>query len=342
LKKTKPLTIFWIDDEKERKKQAEILEITLEKQKPNGGPTPNVVFLTLPKWSDFLEKGDYQEDSVDLFLVDYLLLVKGLHRGGGLSVSGGIREHFPEIPIYIFSAKDVPYIVKDLADHILTLKEVQRSPIPLYFGAFYYRLIRMSPRRSAQDLLKLLEAPEMDHKRIVLTLPENIKDSLSSRAKRPRFTTIEFARWVRQTLLKIPGFLFDSLYSATKLGITEEVFLEQSSTFKKARYDGVFAKTNPELWWNSKLREIVYETAIDKKLDCDTSDLRKLAPALFTLQSSKLSKCAVCGERYPETVGINKDDDEDYRPVHYKCSVPHPKRTRILYFEEPRQFSLEE
>ena len=340
------IKIVWVDDEPSHEEDARTLESRRKELE--------IEFISPLKFEGFLEK---HEDGVDLFLVDDKLILRGettstSFNRRGLSVAAQFREKFPEIPIYLFSAYKEKGIyttlaeaAESLADDILDLKTIQRKGHDiLYHDAIDYRRIRGSRRESVDSLFSLLYAPEDDRERIFFALPESLKNGLSpqSETKLSYGNAIAFAKWTKRTFLKLPGFVYNSLYSATKLGITEDAFKDLASEFEDANYIGVFAKTSPKLWWDFKLRKIIFQLANEKLPEDDTTDLRILTPKLFSLDESQTSKCIVCGERYPETVGINKDDDEDYRPVHYRCSDPHPTKARVLYFEEARQFSKKE
>lgn len=326
------IKIVWIDDESSHMEDAKTLGSKRKELE--------IKFISPLDFEDFLKK---QEDGVGLFLIDDQL--RG--RSVGVGIAGKIREKFPEIPMYLFTAYPREYGIstalaeaaKSLGDDVLDLKTVQREGhVILYYDAIDYRRIRESPREEIDALLSLLKAPEEDCKRIISALPESLKKGLLTCSDG---NAIAFAKWVKRTFLKLPGFVYNSLYSGTKLGITKKAFQDLASQFEEARYDGVFAKTRPKLWWDSKLAKTIFQLASEKLPGDDTIDLRRLTPKLFSLDESKMSKCIVCGERYPDTVGINKDDEEDYQPVHYKCSKPHPTKTRVLYFEEARQFSIE-
>jgi hypothetical protein len=336
-----PIKIIWIDDDPNHKEDAKNLE--------NKRKELEVIFVSPLKIDTFLER---QVGDVDLFLIDDRLnyILESFNRRG-LSVAAQIREKLQEIPIYLFSAYREEGIFttlaeasENLSDYILDLKKIQREGHNiLYYDAIDYHRIRESQRESVNTLLNLLNAPEDDHKRIISALPESIKRGLSPQSEKIRSAgnVLAFSKWVRGIFIKLPGFVYNSLYSATKLGITDKTFLNLSSEFESAKYTGVFSKTSPNLWWLSGLRDKIFQFAQEKKPDLDTADPRILTPALFSLDESQISKCIVCGEKYPDTVGINKDDDEDYEPVHYHCSVPHPAKTRVLYYEEARQFSME-
>lgn len=333
--------IVWVDDDENN---LEITQNLRSKRKEL-----RIEFISKSnEFEDFLAK----QNDVDLFLVDDQLTLQSdsPFNRRGLSVVAQIREKFPEIPVYMFSAVKVEggiytalaEAAESLADNILELKEIQRRGHEiLYYDSLDYRKIRETSRESVKALLKLLNAPDDDHARIISALPESLKKGLSPKSKTARAegNAIAFAKWVKRVFLKLPGFVYNSLYAATMLGITEEAFHSLEHKFKEARYSGVFEKTSPNLWWGSSVRDVVFRISCAKEPESGTTDLKQLTKQLFRIRQSQISKCAVCGENYPETVGINKEDETDLKPVHYRCSIPHPTKTRILYFDEARQFS---
>lgn len=341
------IKIVWIDDEAIHEKDARNLEAERKELE--------IDFVDPSGFEDYLKK---LEEDVDLFLVDDRLIRRdvGASRSfgrRGLSVAAQIREEHPEIPIYLFSAYPENYGIytalaeaaKSFADEIVAWKTIQREGHDLlYHDAMDYRKIRRSPRSSVYSLLNLLNAPENDHKRILAAFPESLMEGLSpiSEKESAEGNAIAFAKWAKRIFLELPGFVYDSLYSATKLGITEKTFKDLESKFEDARYNGVFAKTRRKLWWDSKLRARIFHLAGEKLPSEETTNLQELTKKVFSLHESKVAECVVCGEKYPDTVGINKHDEEDRQPVHYRCSEPHPTKSRMLYFEEPRRFPKEE
>lgn len=333
------MKMMWIDDEPEHEDIAKNLEYKNEALK--------ILFVNPEKF----EQRASEVPSIDIFLIDDRLQ-KTISRelGGGISFAAKIREQSPETPIYMFSAiKDetgihgnLAQVSENLADSILDLKKIQRSGHNLiYFDAEDYLKIRESKRESVEELLYLLNAPEKESERIVLALPENLKNGLSSPSTTDDVTgnSIAFSKWVKQIFLEFPGFVLDSAYASVKLGLTRETFLEKSSIFKDAKYSGIFSRSlEDDKWWDLLLKNIIFELAIEKISDLEETDPRKISRILFDLDNSNIPRCVVCGEEYPDTIGLHKDNDEIKEPVHYRCSVHHPKKTRMIYFDEIRQF----
>lgn len=294
----------------------------------------------------------------DIFLVDFFLdQVKGKNNERfnqrGLAVGGWLREEEPERPIYVLTEKPInnkkgiftseAQAAKTFFDKILTFREVQeRGHDILYYDALDFRLIRESMRNNLNALFQLLKTPERVKERLKLVLPEELRSGLSSlgSTKRPRGNAIAFAKWVREILLSVPGFIYNELHASTYMGMSIEYFKRKrvSSKLETARYCGVFARTNPPLWWVSELDDILFSNPKAQKTG--KTNPWEVAPIVFGIPEEEKTKCTVCDGLFPETVGINLKDDTDLRPVHYRCSIPHPEKKRELYFDEPRGFEV--
>lgn len=348
----KKVEVLWIDDElTDHSEDARNLEHTRKG-----------LHISMVHPTDFYSRLAELEDKKrmsDLFLVDYFLdMVKsekgddGKYEHRGLTVAGKIRELEPERPIYVVTQRvrkrDGIFVSEAQAakmsfDRILTFKQVQRDGHDiLYYDALDYRLIRESPRNRLNTLFELLKAPELVMERLRLVLPSELRDGLvpSHSAKGSEGNAITFAKWVRETFLSTPGFVYDEIHAATHLGMNVEAFGKILPKLKKAKYAGVFHRTNPSYWWISGLDEIVFSKPVARKV-AETCPW-KVAPVVFKISKREWAKCVVCKGTYPETVGMNRDDEEELRAVHFSCSVPHPKMKRVLYFDEPRQFRKKE
>ncbi|MCL5962684.1 MAG: response regulator [Chloroflexi bacterium] len=293
----------------------------------------------------------------DIFLVDYYLnqyanVDEHKYAYYGLTIAAQIREHYPEYPIYLVTEHATEngeakldewrQAAKASFDRILTLKIVQRSgQSVLYNDALYYRSIRELPRGDPKQLLTLLKPTDAESEdRLRLILPSELRNGLGRQGSAASGgNAVTFARWLREVLLAVPGFLYDDLHTSTHLGMALERFSELSDRFKQARYSGIFARTCEPLWWVSALDNILFSSRKARK--AVGSRPWEVAPAVFGIPDQERSKCAVCGAFHPETVGVNLEDANDLRPVHFRCSQPHPNKKRELYFDEPRAFRLQ-
>lgn len=347
LKTAKNVEILWVDDEvAEHGEDARNMESVRKELK-----------VTIVHPGNLQSTLGTLKKMPDLFLVDYFLdELEGdnnrKYEQRGLAVAGKIRELEPEWPVYVVTNKGnkkegILFSEAQAAiasfDKILTFKEVQREGHDiLYYDALDYRSIRDAPRRDPKAIFKLLEAPDNIKDRLRLVLPNELREGLSpSRAlKYPEGDAISFAKWVRLVLLSIPGFLYDELHAATYLGMKADFFRRIYSKLKRAKYSGIFSRTNPSLWWVSKLNDILFSSAKAQK--SDRTNPWEVGPIVFGLTDAQQAKCVVCNKSFPETIGIDLKDDKNLKPVHYRCSIPHPAKKRELYFDEPRAFELKD
>jgi hypothetical protein len=79
--------------------------------------------------------------------------------------------------------------------------------------------------------------------------------------------TPQIARWIRNTVLRYPGIVYDELTSATRLGLSLDSFKEPrvQSYFEQAVYTGVFSALN-QCWWRGRLFYLAQELVLKHKL----------------------------------------------------------------------------
>ena len=340
--------ILWVDDEiEDHKEDAKNLETAQEGLK--------IIIIHPNQLLDLFNDMSEKERIPDLSILDYFLDQvesgdQGKYKQRGLSAAGVIREMDPEQPIYVVTQQNrkvdgIFYSGSRAAiftfDRILTFKELQRNGHNILFNdAIDHRKIRQSPRRNVNSMIDLLKAPMDDYNKIKMVLPEELRYGLSPRRGRlsPDGNAISFSRWVNREFLITPGFLYNQLYVSTYLGMTTDYFNKIATRFKKAQYQGVFSNTLPPLWWASEVRSIIFSNPKSHKIS--QTNIWEVAPILFKIPKSEFSRCAVCNDILPETVGTNVHDDLDARPVHYRCSQPHPNKRKVSYFDEQRSFEI--
>jgi len=347
------LLIVWIDDNEEgHKPDADNLQEKMMKFNKN-------VKVSFYHPKAFTRKIEEKED-IDLFLVDDKLNRYGFegerYSGKGISYIGLIRENYPDAPVYIFSAEsesliytDLAYISEREADAKLTYDKIQDiGHMILYYDALDYRKVRNTISEGLDKLIDLLNPPNIEKEKIRDLLPEILKTSKFQgvRTEAVEGRSIGFATWVRKTLMKRSGFLYDLLYSSTSIGMTTEAFKERIEKFKPALYGGIFSKMSMDrLWWKALLFDIVVNKAKEKKEKEDKekqlpSDIRKLSVYAFDLEEHDIAKCAGCKGKFPDTVGINPQDGTK-KPVHYRCSGENPDYTKMLFFDDLRIIKTE-
>lgn len=335
------ISLIWIDDDKNHKKDAEYI-------------MKKCANLEI----SFFHPTEFDPDkkSADLFLLDDRLYQhendnnqKSKQRG--LTLAADIRVVFPEIPIYIFTNEffeqgifgTLSLATEGLADEKIFYKNIQRSGFEiLYNDAIDYKKVRSIEKLNYKQLLKLLNPPEGINDDLYNALPEPLKEGLrpANDEEKPDGNSLFFGKWVKRILLTYSGFLYDSLFAATSVGLPEEKFLKIGD-FKQALYDGVFSKPRKPLWWKGKLTSILIDKAQKSMKINDIGNPFSIAEKAYNLREEEQLRCAVCKEKYPETVAFNKDDESDRQPVHLSCSEVDRSKENKLFFEEIRYFENE-
>jgi len=281
--------------------------------------------------------GKIKESNPELILVDFKLTKPkdGVLVGiSGASLSTALREKFQEIPIVLFTRRSVfkieryPSRILSNLDEIIYKSDVFREE-GKYLDFLYELAIGFEKLRNAQpknwiNLLKLIKAPESDYDSLKLSNPPitSGKEWLISEA----------VDWIRNIVLKYPGILYDSIHSATFLGISENAFLSDSiqKFFIDAKYSGVFTPVEGR-WWKSKLQEIAESIMNEKERDLLTYEGFPSAWERTNNTSIERSKCIFSGESPAEWVCYILK-----RPVMIKYSLPYKPDSRPSIMDEAR------
>jgi len=302
--------------------------------------------------------GPYEIDTIstndaDIFMIDYKL---GQHpplnhdpafQYSGVSISMMLRDISKArgIPIYLVSriiegkhTNSKP----ELVDRCIARSTVasEGSHI-LYNDAIDYRKIRAAEKDSIDALVNLLKAPSADREQVISALPKDISNGMKDAGHIATGSTpseITFGKWTTFDLLGKPGVLYDDLYAATFLGIDLNYFRTHKADVLPGEnneliYSGIFSETTPRKWWKQSLANHIVRNA---PADMSITHIWVMAPNVLEIPPESLAKCFVCGESSPETVGMDRHDNEEYHPVHIKCSEPNPDITQLFPFEHPR------
>ncbi len=336
--------LIWIDDDKDHQKDATLI---MKKQEHL-----EIIFLHPNKFK-------ITEHCGHIYLLDDRLFQKEdedqiAFDKRGLNLAADIRIDHPEFPIYLFTTDKVPKGVfgvlsqasEGLTDSIIEFKSIQRNGhIFLYHDSLDYERIRNTERKNVEAMVNLLHPQSFEKDEIFLAIPQVLKNGLSdpSDIENSQGNTNFYGKWIRNVFLQFPGFVYDSLFSATCVGMMESVFLSKKGEFKDAHYNGIFSNSRDNcLWWKSQLKRILYRLANDKLPIEERDNPYTFSEKIFHLKDSEVSRCALCGEKYPKTVAYNKDDEEERQPVHFHCSEVDEKKENRLYFDEIRFFEYPE
>ena len=319
--------IYIEDDTKDLKKYKRVLET--EMLDGDGFRVIEVAAQELEISTGF---SNLEQEEPDLILVDLNLSRpknNKIYNLSGAATSTAFREKFQGIPIVLFTRRDIikgkfPAInqmisgIDDIIfkDDIRTDSEkINNTLLELIEG---YKTIREIEPRSMQDLLNLLVAPEKSYDSIKLADPPLFGNS--------RIPDYLIAHWIRKNILYYPGILYDSIHSATSLGISKEAFLteEIQSIFKESQYSGVF-KPIEGRWWKSRLhfsaRNIMnsdekdlplregFPSSLDRK-----NNSRKIERSKCTFSNESPAEWVCCILKEPMMVKYSLSYKADFRP----------------------------
>ncbi len=339
------INILWVDDNKDRDKDAKDLEKMNSK--------------ISAKWihpvNFFIELNQKKAArDVDLFLVDYGLSTRPQSEdnhfdGEGLSLIGRIRENYPDIPVYLYSSDDnsdvfnkLAYTAKKEAEQVMTLDKILKKGFNLlHIDALYYKQIKEKSGKNVNDIIGLLSPPQEETETIEYILPDVFRKELSDKSGplSKIGESLSFSKWVREDFLENPGFVYDALHAATLTGMTVDAYLKRSKEFEPALYTGIFSKTlDFQLWWKSSIEKLLFQKL--PPADPQT-DIRLIAQKYFSLGTQEMAKCVVCKENLPDLVAYDPKTNS-FEPAHLRCSKADPTFMRRMYFDEQRTLDLEE
>ena len=280
---------------------------------------------------------DVKNENPELILVDYDLakpkddLLIGM---SGAALSTALREEFPDVPIVLFTKIDFLRIQKLNPKLLYSLDEtIYKTDVfeengenldILHKLAIGYKELRNEESKTWINLLTIIGAPEIDYDVLKLSEPPTISES--------GWSVFDAADWIRNTLIKYPGILYDPVNSATFLGISRDAFMSDpiQELFSDAKYSTVFAPKEGR-WWKSKLQEIA-----ESIMEEDDRDLvvRKGFPLAWERdhgESIKRSKCVFCGKSAAEWVCYILKE-----PVMIECSLRYNPDSRPSIMNEAR------
>jgi len=296
-------------------------------------------------WSTPKSPEDYDaigKENPELILVDFDLSIpdaEGKVIGiSGVTLSTELRQKFPEIPIVLFTRKSVfkIQVYSDIKqtlssiDEIIYKNDLFKPDKPflenLYELAIGFKKLRESESKMWDDLLKIVKAPERDYEKLKRANPP-----LPS-GKRSVWSVSEAANWIQKILINYPGILYNSIHSATFLGISEKAFLayDVQDFFKEAKYSGIFK--HPEgRWWKSKLLEIATSQLEDDELSLPVRKGFPIAWERINNTTIEKSKCISSGESPAEWVCYILK-----KPVMIKDSLAYNPDSRPSVMDEAR------
>lgn len=255
------------------------------------------------KISDLIK--DTKKDNPDLILLDFDLseplndIVIGV---SGAILATALKEGLQDVPIILFTRENVfnrdiysPQVLSSIDDTIFKSDVFKKHINLLYSLAVGFKKLRDTKSKKWPNLIKALKAQKSDYDDLKLSNPP----ITSGRD----WKVSEATDWILKILIKYPGILYDSVHSATLLGISEKEFLsdEIQRIFAKAKYSGIFS-IEKDRWWRSKLREIAFLKMNKEERELYLRNGFPLVLKRIKKKKVKLSECIFSGKSPTETV----------------------------------------
>ncbi len=321
---------LWIDDEASRRTTAEILK---------KNTCTEVHFHDASKDKEDLEK---QIDKLmlkhmpDLVIVDHRLDNATGELWNKLKATGAtaaeiIKNLDPNMPVVCVTKvdphKEITFAQEASYDAILNAAHLTQKNQILIALAQGFRQIKKSPPRNEEEVLQYLGCPDGDLVRLRQVLPNDVKTGFGQKG----YASVLW-RWVSGTLFERPGFLYDSLWTATLVGAKESSFLKVKDKLESAQYTGIFANDVHVRWWVSKVLEILYKS----ELATETDNPSLLGRAYLNVPPQGHSRCAISDSDLPDTVAFTDATNQRRVQVCLRYTEAHPDFPKLLSFEDIR------
>ena len=293
-----PLIFFWLDDDTDRVKTAQpIIETGIADR-------ALAAKLSIIKiGGDVLQHvGDYvdqiSKSNANLVLVDHIFNETDALNTKGSSIAHILRNALPKVPVVGVSAaisKRAAFDQEDLSEytHLFPFSQLSDDKeIELLYaiaGDFSKCVELATNPSSAMFVNTLLVAPEDDITSLEKILPSEFKEA------EPPTTPHRIARWILETFLGRPGYLYDELRVACLLGISPDGFKKIQKSFDPARYTGVFATDTRPRWWVSQIHKKLIELVPERAFESSQIGGRNLPG----ISPEDFSKCWRDGEIDP-------------------------------------------
>lgn len=287
--------------------------------------------------------GDYAniiQKNPDLLLIDFILDIPEEDKVigvSGVALSTELKEKCPGVPIVLFTRKMMfgpqayiktkemfPGVIDDIIYKKESFQDNSNNLDNLYRLVNGYNSLNNLPHKTWASVLELIGSPEADRDYIEQSNPpfDDIKN----------WSPSSIAVWIRDTLLRYPGILYDAVHAGTLLGISEEAFLSDGiqNIFSSGKYTGPF-ETSPGRWWKSMLQSRALSMMNKKE---KTLPLREGFPLAWERAKGQVidkSKCIFSGESPADWVCciLNK-------PVLIKYSLSYSADNRPQVMDESR------
>ncbi|PMN69683.1 hypothetical protein [Enterovibrio norvegicus] len=285
----------------------------------------------------------------DLIIVDYLFDKSRSIFNTGTSLYSLIDSYTQNTPIYLISVNgastnqigDFELFIKDelIENHAVFKAEIEsHTSLKSCDNLENFLELIGCPEEIEEDIEVMIE-PKILNKSsdndVVGQIPE--KEIVSSQ-------NLRLFKWLAHSLLRKEGPLVSKVGAATMLGVSTEYFDRISEQFNDSLYTGIFSQSFNSRWWSCLLEDKIYTMEDPQNAEgyLRTLPFKEAASKLLKAQDKKdFSLCAKCEERFPDGLGIVKDQENELLPVHVACSEFNDALPQEPFFRNPRIIEVE-
>lgn len=316
---TKELNIYWLDDESDRFDQFKNL---FEDTAADFSLVVKVhPILVEPNLFNIIEQWEASPPTPapDLFMLDHFLQVSLPHRTTGNTLAHLLRRSFANIPLVSVTAmftQGRDHAGQDINEYtaIFDYNNLSENLEDMFSIARDYGQLAAV---TWKDLIGKLHIPESEEGVLQLAIPQELFIEHTPTKHN------QLARWIRSELLAKPGYLYDELYAATFLGLTVTGFNKVKEKFDKALYQGPFATNRRPLWWQTKLKDLLYDTLGEDSPAYTQAGGRLLAK----FEDDDLCKCYVSKTSDAvDFVVAQAYPNKSWHVVREQYAIPNPDR----------------
>lgn len=193
------------------------------------------------------------------------------------------------------------------------------------------------------EFLTLLGAPEdtIDDLTTILKpvfrkIESSTKDGELPKESINQSLNLRLFQWIAQAFLRKEGFLTCKEGAAVALGVSTDYFDKISHKLNNAKYKGLFSVSFEERWWVTLLEDEVIDINDPDDLFSNHSFSEASSLLLGAQADEDFSRCIVCEQKYPDSLGVLYDELKTTYPVHSECSELDDSQIQEPFFQNFR------
>ena len=315
--------IVWIDDNTERQQLGQTLQDTIDIK------TDFVTVEGKNLKEEMLKLVSTQEP--DLLIIDHVLdkAITEDWTKYGSTLANILREKgWETCPIIGVTAAD-KYVMVDIErynyDDLIQFENF--SDYVEYIPNIIEGFEKCKKVDSIDKLINLLGTPEIEKERLTTSLPHNLKTEITKK----RFPS-RVHHWFKNRFHKYAGFLLDTMWVATFIGVKNENIQEYLQQLETAKYNGIFDNPKSPRWWRVKLYESIFGNEEPENIYKTTQEK---ACEKLNVQEVHKSECYACHDKWPEIMAyVDESDNADIKQMHLRCTTSHPNYSPEPTYEE--------